>query len=579
MRPVLTARGRAALAGGLAAIAYGRLFGTAELALVGGALVAAVGVARAWVGLAGGPHIAVRSLPPFARAGERIAVEVELRPLAGARPGRSAFREHGVEAACALRPVAAEGLRVLRGSYELGPLPRGVHELGTGELIREDPFGLARRVDATRGSAVLTVVALPLELPEVLPAGGGDAMLARQRLRGGGHELHGVREHQPGESLRGVHWPATAHQGRLMVKELDDPGGDELAVVLDARSSADVGTPPDSSFELAVAAAAALVERAHADSQRVRLVIAGGQAEPASASERTAVRRLLARVRPGGERAPGELVTRLAAERIEVITSRPAAFVGVAPARRLGVTAIDPASFDVSVPRDEAALAALRAAGSRVVELRRPERPEVVAVAAPRRWDVPLRAALLALAAGYGLLYARDLQVPALSTPALAVIAGLACAPALIALRASRSAGRLALAPAALVAGWVSAGHWPSPRAPLGGLGSALLDAPSAWVQVVLPFGREHPELRAAVLIALFAWLAVLAHVWLVRPRPLLAGLFALLPFAVSATVYDLPGLPGGRSPRPRLCSRSYAPGDRPPAAPRSPRRARRSRC
>ena len=237
-------------------------------------------------------------------------------------------------------------------------------------------------------------------------------------------------------------------------------------------------------------------------------------------------------------------MTRLAAERIEVITSRPAAFVGVAPARRLGVTAIDPASFDVSVPRDEAALAALRAAGSRVVELRRPERPEVVAVAAPRRWDVPLRAALLALAAGYGLLYARDLQVPALSTPALAVIAGLACAPALIALRASRSAGRLALAPAALVAGWVSAGHWPSPRAPLGGLGSALLDAPSAWVQVVLPFGREHPELRAAVLIALFAWLAVLAHVWLVRPRPLLAGLFALLPFAVSATVYDLPGAP-----------------------------------
>ena len=57
----------------------------------------------------------------------------------------------------------------------------------------------------------------------------------RQRLRSGGHELHGVREHQPGESLRGVHWPSTAHRGRLMVKELDDPAGDELAVVLDAR--------------------------------------------------------------------------------------------------------------------------------------------------------------------------------------------------------------------------------------------------------------------------------------------------------------------------------------------------------
>ena len=96
---------------------------------------------------------------------------------------------------------------------------------------------------------------------------GRDAALARRRLRSGGHELHGVREHQPGESLRGVHWPATAHRGRLMVKELDDPAADQVAVVLDARASADVGRAPGSSFELALAAAEALVTQAHADAQ------------------------------------------------------------------------------------------------------------------------------------------------------------------------------------------------------------------------------------------------------------------------------------------------------------------------
>ena len=63
-------------------------------------------------------------------------------------------------------------------------------------------------------------------------------------------------------------------------------------------------------------------------------------------------------------------------------------------------------------------------------------------------------------------------------------------------------------------------------------------------MQVVLPFAREHPELRAAVLIALFAWLGALAWLWLVRSRPLAAGLLAALPFAVSATVYDLPQYP-----------------------------------
>ena len=397
--PALTARGWAALGCGLAAVVFGRLFGSPEIALLGAALVAAAVLARLWVGRSGGPHIAVRTLPAFAHAGESVRVALELRPLEGARSGRGAFRETGGGPLCALRPVTVGGLRVLRGSYELGPLSRGVHDLGAGLLVREDPFGLARRSDATRGSTALTVVGPPLELPEGPPIGRGGVAQARQRLRSGGHELHGVREHQPGESLRGVHWPATAHHGRLMVKELDDPAGDELAVVLDARLSAAVGSGPDSSFELAVAAAGALVARAHDEGRRARLVVAGLDGDPAGARERTAVRRLLARVRPAGERSPADLLTRLAAERIEVVTTRPGALIGARRTRGLGVVAIDPSSFDPAVPRDAAAIEALRAAGSRVLELRRPEpeplaaaeRPRAARARAARR---PLRAGL-----------------------------------------------------------------------------------------------------------------------------------------------------------------------------------------
>ena len=164
--------------------------------------------------------------------------------------------------------------------------------------MREDPFGLARRVDVTRGSTALTVLAPPLELPEPVLGSDGDVAFARHGLRSGGHELHGVREHQPGESLRGVHWPATAHRGRLMVKELDDPAGDELAVVLDARASAEVGSPPDSSFELALGR-----RRCAGARRRTRMPGACGWSSPeARASRRRlrahAVRRLLARARP-----------------------------------------------------------------------------------------------------------------------------------------------------------------------------------------------------------------------------------------------------------------------------------------
>ena len=176
----LTARGRAALVCGLAAIVYARLFGTADVALLGAALVGAAVAARIWVGRAGGPHVVVRTLPAFAHAGERVHVEVELRPLEGARPGRAAFREAGGTASCALRPVAAGGLRVLRGSYELGPVERGLRELTAGLLVREDPFGLARRADVTRGSTSLTVLAPALELEDGVLDGGGVVTAARQ---------------------------------------------------------------------------------------------------------------------------------------------------------------------------------------------------------------------------------------------------------------------------------------------------------------------------------------------------------------------------------------------------------------
>ena len=544
-RPALTARGRAVLGFGIVALIFARLFGTQEVALLGGAFVAAAVLARAWVGLTGGPHVALRTLPPFAHAGERVRVLVELRPLEGARSGRAAFREAGGGPVCALRPHTAGGLRSLRGSYELGPLERGLLELGPAELVREDPFGLARRVDVTRGSTALTVLAPPLELSEPVLGSDGDVAFARHGLRSGGHELHGVREHQPGESLRGVHWPATAHRGRLMVKELDDPAGDELAVVLDARASAEVGGPPDSSFELALAAADALVRQAHADARRVRLVVAGGEGEPACAFERSAVRRLLARARPAGERPPGELMARLAAEHIEVVTTRPADVVGAVSARRLGVVAIDPSSFDAGAPRDAEALAALRATGARVQELRRPRRdPAVERRAEPDR-ELFWRALLYALAVAFGVLHARDLQLPPLSTPRLAAITVLATAPALVALRAGRRLALLVLLPAVLAAALLAAGHRPSAAAPLGGLTGQLADAPSAWVQVVLPFAAdERPELRAAVLLALFVWLSALAWVSLARPRPLAAALLAGAPFVLSATVYELPQYP-----------------------------------
>ena len=74
-----------------------------------------------------------------------------------------------------------------------------------------------------------------------------------------GFDLHSVRDYQQGESLRRVHWPSTARRGALMVKELEDSPRDEVAVLLDGDPAGVTGSPPDSSFDVAVRAAGSIL--------------------------------------------------------------------------------------------------------------------------------------------------------------------------------------------------------------------------------------------------------------------------------------------------------------------------------
>src|SRR5205807_431581 len=73
--------------------------------------------------------------------------------------------------------------------------------------------------------------------------------------RHAGFDLHSVREHVEGESLRRVHWPSTARRGELMVRELEDAPRDEIAVLLDADAYAVAGE----SFDAQVRAAASIL--------------------------------------------------------------------------------------------------------------------------------------------------------------------------------------------------------------------------------------------------------------------------------------------------------------------------------
>ncbi len=87
----------------------------------------------------------------------------------------------------------------------------------------------------------------------------------RMRRRGGGTELHELREFQPGDPFKSIAWKASAKRGQLLVREVDQEVQQTLMMALDVGGSMRGGEPGkrklDFALELAAAQARAWLER------------------------------------------------------------------------------------------------------------------------------------------------------------------------------------------------------------------------------------------------------------------------------------------------------------------------------
>ncbi len=149
-----------------------------------------------------------------------------------------------------------------RLSYRLRGRKRGVHPIGPTQAVVSDPFGLFSRWVEVGGSAEAVIYPKPIPLEGAVVSGGSEAhaISTGERSRGAesGMEFYGIRDYQPGDELRRIHWPATAHHGRLTVIEFDQGVSDSTAVLLDCREGTDYGSGIVTSLEVAVQAAASL---------------------------------------------------------------------------------------------------------------------------------------------------------------------------------------------------------------------------------------------------------------------------------------------------------------------------------
>lgn len=264
--PLPTCRGFALLAAGLAAYLAARVLGTWELYLLAVCLCAAPLLAWLLVALTARRLEGGRVVGPEGPvAGDPLALSVHVRNrswlpapqltvggLAGAMSGDTQLeveslwpRERRVAVA---PPLVAH---------------RGVHRLPALEARAEDPLGLARALRRLGDPLTLTVVPRIVQLASctLFP----DMSARRDRgPRGlsvpGVAELRSVRPHRPGEPLSHIHWKATARTGTLMLREMEEPAGSNVTLLLDVPSALVAGAAPDTNLELAVEAAGAIAD-------------------------------------------------------------------------------------------------------------------------------------------------------------------------------------------------------------------------------------------------------------------------------------------------------------------------------
>ena len=151
---------------------------------------------------------------------------------------------------------------------------RAVLKVGPVSVVRGDPLGLFERVQRRDEPVDLfvhpkTVLFDGQSLGFLRDLEGMPATdLSRDDV-----SFHALRQYEPGDDRRHVHWKSTARTGDLMVRQYEETRRSHFVIGL-SRHPSDYRDPEE--FELAVSAAGSLGLRALRDSQRVDVRSQGG---------------------------------------------------------------------------------------------------------------------------------------------------------------------------------------------------------------------------------------------------------------------------------------------------------------
>ena len=150
-------------------------------------------------------------------------------------------------------PISGNG--TWNESFSVMTKRRGVINVGPARTVRMDGLGLLRRVRSWDDPILVHV-----HPPTVRFSCDATGMqmdvegVASEKLTSSDVSFHALRDYEPGDDRRAVHWPSTARFGRLIVRQFEETHRSHHMVLLDTR----VDAWDRRSFETAVSVAASL---------------------------------------------------------------------------------------------------------------------------------------------------------------------------------------------------------------------------------------------------------------------------------------------------------------------------------
>ncbi len=155
--------------------------------------------------------------------------------------------------------------------FAIPTLRRGVIPVGPVRTVRADPIGLVRRELVWTEAEDLVVHPRTVGVPSTSTGLIRDLEGTPTRdLTSSDVAFHALREYQPGDDRRYIHWKSSAKTGTFMVRQFEQTRRSHLVVALSLATS-DYATEEE--FELAVSVAGSLGVRAIRDGRTVSVVV------------------------------------------------------------------------------------------------------------------------------------------------------------------------------------------------------------------------------------------------------------------------------------------------------------------